>query len=718
MPNEYVDLMQTNPDQIAELSAMHEMMDRGLLMVAFEESGCQILVFDGETQRLIAANKRAQAALDGTMRSLQKRHITDFLTKIPQERINQFLTQLQKRGSYRASLRCELYGQGNTLTDLLIRNVPGKKGSILVFIRDSSGITAAIKQANMAEDRLRTAIEGLTDGFILFDADDRLVMCNDRYKELYKESAPALVAGAKHEDILRYGLRNNQYTMVFGNEDEWVARQLAAFKNLSMSSEQRLNDGRWLRIVERPTADGGRVGLRSEITHLKDQQDELRRLSRTDDLTGLLNRRGLSNRIGLLAAGAAGQTRLAVLHIDLDRFKPINDLLGHNAGDFVLQHTAKILESGRPAPEVVARVGGDEFIIAMMTDKSDQTIMRYAKKLIHKLSHPITFRSQTCTIGASIGISFITQENAVAYEQHVAGADIALNHAKALGGGEALVFHPDMRAESIRRNEMAREIQKGIVNKEFAPYFQPQIDTEKNKIVGFEALIRWHHPVLGLVPAFQFLSVAQKSGMMDALDDIVMDRACAALKDLRAWGMDDPCVSINLSMGQISDPRILKRLKGHMRKYGVKSGSLRIELLESTLLDDRSSVILQNVKDLINAGFLVELDDFGTGHAAIATLRKFAVSQIKVDRSLVQNIDTDQELQVITAAVINLAKRLGINALAEGVETGPEQMTLQKMGCFFAQGYLHAKPMSLQDIRPWLQARGDIPPSQTSARSA
>ena len=652
------------------------------------------------------------------MRSLQQRHICDLLTEIPPNRINRFLTQLQARPSQVAAVRCKMKPPENMLTDLLIRAVPGSHDSILVFARDASGITAAIKQASVAEDRLRTAIEGLTDGFILFDADDRLVMCNERYRELYKESAPALVVGAKHEDILRYGLRNNQYTMAFGSEDEWVARQLAGFNGMNMSSEQRLNDGRWLRIVERPTADGGRVGLRTEITHLKNQQDELRRLSRIDDLTGLLNRRGLANRLGLMAAGASGKNRLAILHIDLDRFKPVNDLIGHEAGDFVLQHTAQILAAGRPPPEAVARVGGDEFIIAKMTDKSDKTIVRYAKKLIRRLSQPIKFRNQLCTIGASIGISFIDQDNAIEYEQLVAGADIALNSAKGLGGSEVLVFHPDMRAESVRQNEMAHEIRKGIENNEFVPFFQPQIDTERNRIVGFEALIRWNHPVLGLVPAYQFLSVAQRGGMMDALDEVIMDRACAALKDLRDWGFANPCISINISMGQISDPRILMRLKSHMQKYDVTPDNLRIELLESTLLDDRSSIIVQNVHDLIKAGFLVELDDFGTGHAAIATLRKFAVSQIKVDRSFVQDIDTDPELQVITSALINLAKQLGISALAEGVETGPEQATLQKMGCYVAQGYLHAKPMPLEDIRPWLQARGDIPQTNLDARSA
>lgn len=710
--------MQTNPDQIAGLSAMQELVERGLLLFAFEEAGSSIIVFDAQTLRLVAANTQAQDQIGAKMRALQKRTLFDIAPRLPLERIRRLVRKLAQRKSRSIHFRSVLKAGEHERLDITAHYQADDKDSIVIFVRKVALAGASQDQHVVPDDRMRTAIEALTDGFILFDADDRLVMCNARYRELYKESASALVPGAKLEDILRYGLQHNQYAMPAGSEDEWVTRQTIAFKNLSMSSEQRLNDGRWLRIVERPTADGGRVGLRMDITHLKDQQDELRRLSRTDDLTGLLNRRGLARRLEVLAAGVAGQMRLAILHVDLDRFKAINDTQGHDAGDFVLQHCAQILSSGRPPADAIARVGGDEFILIIQTSKSEKTVARYAKKLINYLSEPVMFREQSCHVSASIGISFVDEGNASNSSDVLTAADIALNQAKTLGGSEVLVFHPDMRAATIRQTDMAREIQRGIANNEFLPFFQPQIDTETNRVLGFEALIRWHHPILGTVPAFQFLSVAQRAGLTGALDDVVMDRACAALRDLMDWGMKDPCISINLSMGQISDPRIVARLEAHMRRYGVTADSLRIELLESTLLDDRSSVIIQNVHALIAAGFLVELDDFGTGHAAIATLRKFAVSRIKVDRSLVQDIDTDAELQVITAAVIDLANRLGIDALAEGVETGSEQLTLQKMGCYLAQGYLHAKPMSLEDVRPWLQARGDIPADRIDAASA
>jgi len=710
--------MQTNPDQTAALSAMQELVERGLLLFTFEETGGEILVFDVETQRLIAANKQAQSTLGATMRILQQRKLRDFILTLPDQRIDQFIRRLKKRESLKARVRFKPQNNPSQIVDVEVHYKTGEKDSLVLFVQDGSAATTIQEKANIAEDRLLTAIEALSDGFVLFDSDDRLVVCNDRYRELHNESASVLVPGTTLEEILRFGIRNEKEQLAAETEDEWVERKVAAFKSLSINGEQRLSDGRWLRIVERPTADGGRVGLRTDITQIKEQQDELRRLSRTDDLTGLLNRRGLSRRLEVLAAGTHGSQRLAILHVDLDRFKSVNDTQGHDAGDFVLQHCAQILASGRPPPDAIARVGGDEFILVIRTNKPEKTIVRYAEKLIGVLSAPVMFRSQSLTIGASVGVSFVDQDTATNVGEVLTAADIALNHAKTLGGKTVLVFHPDMRAETVRQIEMAREIQKGIKNHEFLPFFQPQLDTKTDKILGFEALIRWHHPVLGTVPAFQFLPVAQRASLTDALDDVVMDMACAAIRDLKEWGMENPCISINLSMGQISDPRIVARLEGHMKRYDVTVESLRIELLESTLLDDRLSIILQNVHALIAAGFLVELDDFGTGHAAIATLRKFAVSRIKVDRSLVQGIDTDKELQVITAAVIGLARRLGIDALAEGVETGSEQVTLQKMGCYLAQGYLHAKPMSLADIRIWLEDRGEIPKDPLKSMSA
>ena len=206
----------------------------------------------------------------------------------------------------------------------------------------------------------------------------------------------------------------------------------------------------------------------------------------------------------------------------------------------------------------------------------------------------------------------------------------------------------------------------------------------------------------GLVSPFEFLPAAERAGLMGELDEVILDKSCAAAAILNKWGLSHASISVNMSMSLLQDTEILARLKRHTDQHGIRPCNLRLELLESTLLDARSDIIVKNAHKLIRHGYAVELDDFGTGHAAIATLRKFSVSRIKIDRSLVQDIDTDAELRVITSAIINLAEQLGIKALAEGVETSGEQDTLNEMGCFFAQGYFHARPMPLADLRAWI----------------
>jgi diguanylate cyclase (GGDEF)-like protein len=422
----------------------------------------------------------------------------------------------------------------------------------------------------------------------------------------------------------------------------------------------------------------------------------------------LLNRRGLDRRLKILSLALTEEEGLAILHIDLDRFKVVNDICGHDAGDFVLKEAAKILSAIDPKPAAVARVGGDEFVVVFSGITHEDESLAMANVFIAGLCKPMEYQLQSLQIGASIGVAFATIDDVDALPSVITASDIALCEAKRAGGNVAVLFKPQMRDDITKNLELAEDIRRGLAADEFFPFFQPQLDTSTGKVVGFEALIRWRHPERGMIPAYQFLEVAQRIGLTDSLDNLVMDKSCKAARDLLDWGMSPVQVSINLSSAQVSDPQILSRLNTYMTKHEVGRDNIRIELLESTLLDDRASIIVNNVRGLIKAGFKVELDDFGTGHAAIATLCKIDVARIKVDRSLVQNIDKDRGLQVITSALIELAKNLGVAALAEGVETKEEQAMLTSMGCFVAQGYLHAKPMPLEQIRTWLKGRGDI----------
>ncbi len=699
--------MQTDPTEAADFRMMVELEERRIALSTFQTPLLEIIAWDATTGAVVAANEAAQNGLGLQLRQLIKMNIGVLFDGLVGPRFDKFLNAVKRRKSQAAAFYAEFHDRigGIQFLRVHLRFQYGGRPTFVATIQNMSGYDAARSAARHAEKMLATALESLPDGFVLFDENDRLVICNDRYRDIYPESAPAMVRGASFAEILRYGLEKGQYVEAIGREEDWLRARLAVHKTLNSTVEQRLSTGRWLRIVERTTPDGGRVGLRIDITEMKQNQRKLEQAACTDHLTGLLNRRGLMEALDVLTISLADNDRIAVLHCDLDKFKSVNDEQGHAAGDFVLQHCATILQDSVDSDAVVARVGGDEFIVLLVVEEDDRLATEFAQNLIVALGKPVQFHDRLCHVGASVGIAFFDPFRGAKIEATLTDADIALHEAKKSGKGRFRVFRNAMRDNALEHIQMTKQIKAGIEAGQFEPHFQPQVNSKTGEIIGFEALIRWQHPERGLVPAFQFILAAERSGLMDALDEVVLEQACQAVARMAEWGLSGSCVSVNLSIGQITAPDITERILHHVNVAGISPRNLRLELLESTLIDDDSSIIIDNVHRLIAAGFSVELDDFGTGHAAIATLRKFAVSRIKVDRSLVNGIAEDRELQVITGAIIGLADRLGVKVLAEGVETEAEQDMIQQLGCDSVQGYLHARPMPLEELEKWVIAR-------------
>ncbi|MEY1557791.1 putative bifunctional diguanylate cyclase/phosphodiesterase [Yoonia sp. R2331] len=703
---------------MAEMTAARELISRDVLFHLYDSAPSQLYTFDAASLKLIAANQSARVFLDKTMRDLVGATPWSLMNGLNADRVRRVFARVKERKAAKFDFYLhDVLGSGRVLA-FTIMYQRGTKPVFVVMARDITLLNRYKMHAAQAEDRLATAINALSDGFVVYDADDRLVMCNQTYRSMYGPSAAVMTPGTKFEDILRYGLEQKQYAAAIGREDEWLRKRMEQHVKCDVDLEQQLSDGRWLRIVEQATSDGGRVGLRIDITALKDQQARLRNLLRTDDLTGLRNRYKLSEEIDALLETLEPRERIVILHLDLDRFKTVNDVFGHDAGDFVLRTAAEILSGGRVRPRIVARIDGDEFISVLVTRKSRTEVLRYADQISDKLSQPISYDGHLCHVGASMGAAFVNPSATRPGAEALSDADIALGQAKRGEAQDTVLFEPHMRETTLRNSDLAQRMQAGINRGEFVSFFQPQLNARSGRIIGFEALIRWIPSSGDPVPAGEFLSVAQNAGLTEMLDDIVMEQSCRALRKMMNWGLQSPCISLNMSMAQISDTHLIKRLNTCMRKHGLTHQNLRIELLESTLLDERAGFIVENVHRLIDAGFRVELDDFGTGHAAIATLRKFDVSKIKIDRSLVRNIDGDQELQTITRAILDLAQNLGIDVLAEGVETQAEQDMLLRFNCDSAQGYLHAKPMPLADLRSYLEQRGDIAERAPAASGA
>lgn len=411
-----------------------------------------------------------------------------------------------------------------------------------------------------------------------------------------------------------------------------------------------------------------------------------------DALTGLPNRRYLDQMLAESDAGAPFQP-LTILHLDLDRFKEINDTLGHAAGDAILRHAAAVLRQASHPRDLIARIGGDEFVIVSRNLEEPGYFDRLTGLVIHALSEPLLFEGQECRAGVSIGIA--TQASPDENPQQVLmNADIALYEAKKRGRGRAEFFSDTLRAQVITTRQTADEILRGLEQKEFIPFFQPQFDAHTLEIDGVEALVRWQHPQRGLVGPDTFLKIAEDIGVIDRIDETVLEQALALLDQWQATGLSIPRVSVNISARRLMDNALIDKI----RHLDIAPGSVCFELLESISFEEQDDQLVEITDRLKALGIDIEIDDFGTGHASIVNLLKLTPRRLKIDRQLIMPILTSQRERQLVASIIDIGRTCGIDIIAEGVETMEHAAMLRDMGCHGLQGYALARPMRARDL--------------------
>ncbi|WP_158263591.1 bifunctional diguanylate cyclase/phosphodiesterase [Aliiruegeria haliotis] len=553
-----------------------------------------------------------------------------------------------------------------------------------------------------SEERFALAMKGASDGLFDIDYHSTKVFFSPRWFQMLGYAPNALPSRLSTFAEL---LHPDDMARVLKTPDE-----LYRLPGDVVEEEFRLRhkDGHWVVILSRASIlrragkVGRVVGTHVDISELRHQQSELERAAWTDDLTGLRNRRELTAALSDLSRSGLGDGRLALFHVDLDRFKAVNDANGHDAGDHVLRQTADRLSAHTFFFDIVARVGGDEFLLAKRTDAENAHVYEMATRIVEAISQPIVYGEQQLLVGASVGIAFVETDDTDKIDEATANADIALCTSKSLGRGRCVFFEPGMRAAAVRAVELASEIRDGLEGDEFKPFFQPQIDTRTREIIGFEALARWYHPKRGILSAADFVSFAERAFLLEAIDDQVFQHACRAVSDISAAGAAEATISVNVSTARLSNAKLVDKLIETSRQAGVDPDRIRIEILETTLLSERTTHITRNIFDLADAGFKLELDDFGTGHTAIASLRNFPVSRIKIDKSLISGVQGDPMLQAISSAVIDLGSKLGIEVLAEGVQTDAELAFLETLGCSQVQGFLIAPPLSMDELPAWI----------------
>ncbi|MDF0584383.1 EAL domain-containing protein [Bradyrhizobium yuanmingense] len=553
-------------------------------------------------------------------------------------------------------------------------------------------------QNELKEQKLRldTAINHMVEGLCMFDAEKRLVICNERYARLYRLPPELLRAGTPHRDIIRHRVTNG---VLDGEASDFAAeRQIARLDALPIhvvsSRIDAFADGRLICVTRQPMAGGGWVATHLDVTEQRRSEAKITYMAEHDALTELPNRVLLKARLEpALADTRGGNLHLAVLLLDLDRFKEVNDTLGHPAGDLLLRSVAARLLDCVRETTFVARLGGDEFAIVDYVTNPAADAASLAETIHGALSEPFDLGDHQVVVGTSIGIALAPRDGADS-DTILRSADLALYSAKSGGRGAFRFFEPELDRLLQARRNLERDLRKALARSEFELHYQPFVNLKSGETCGFEALLRWHHPERGLVSPGEFIPVAEETGLILPLGEWVLRTACAEAAKWRS----DLKIAINLSPAQFRSKELVSTIVSALAASGIASDRLELEVTETVIMHD-SGTVFAALSQLRELGVRIALDDFGTGYSSLSFLQKFPFDKIKIDRSFVSELSNPmEEPHRIARAVVQFATSLGKTSTAEGVETAEQLEVLRQEGCVEAQGFHLSPPVRASTI--------------------
>ncbi|MBS4097842.1 MAG: EAL domain-containing protein [Sulfuricella sp.] len=442
----------------------------------------------------------------------------------------------------------------------------------------------------------------------------------------------------------------------------------------------------------------------ADLSEQKANEEKIRHLAHHDALTGLPNRMHLQISLEQsLATARRDHAEVALMFIDLDRFKIINDTLGHNIGDGLLVEVARRLRDSVRDSDLVARLGGDEFVVALNDCDTANAAAHIAEKILANLAQPYQIEGNPLHTTPSIGISIYPHDGGD-LDTLMKNADTAMYHAKAVGRNNFQFFSEGMNKSTNDRLMLENSLHQALQRDEFTVHYQPQADMRSGRLVGAEALIRWQHPERGMVSPLQFIPLAEENGMILAIGTWVLREVCRQIKAWREQGLNGLRFAVNLSPRQFRHEKLVDDILAILAEFEVPAAALELEITESSVMDNPDAAVLQ-LKKLNQHGLSIAIDDFGTGYSSLNYLKRFPVSKLKIDRSFVMDIPGDANDTAIAIAVIQLAKSLGLNVVAEGVETAEQQQFLEEQGCDFLQGYRYSKPLDAAAFAEFALAR-------------
>jgi diguanylate cyclase (GGDEF)-like protein/PAS domain S-box-containing protein len=564
--------------------------------------------------------------------------------------------------------------------------------SLIASILDRRAKTELHKQKVV----LDTALENMSQGLCMFDADGRIMLFNERYSEIMGRNRVPL-KGRLLIDVLQDLHSNGEWD---GDPEEFCDVLVAEAKAGRSATRIVSRNDRAIRVVDQPMKGGGWVATFEDITEWQQAQEQISHMARHDALTNLPNRTLFREQLEKASRLAKRSDQLAVLCLDLDHFKEINDTLGHPIGDALLREVARRLGECVTEHDTVARLGGDEFAIVQFCSNCEPSVVsQLASLVVERIAAPYEIGGHQLVIGVSIGIS-LAPEDGKGPDELLQKADLALYRAKADGRGTYRFFETGMDARAQARRLLERDLRLALERDEFEVYYQPIRDVVGEQVVAFEALARWNHSLRGLIAPNNFIPVAEETGLIVPLGDIVLRKACA---DAAGWPKDI-AVAVNLSPVQFKNPNLVSSVKAALEASHLSADRLELEITESVLLQN-SEATLAVLHELRGFGVRISLDDFGTGYSSLSYLRSFPFDKIKIDRSFVTDLATREDSMAIVRAVTGLGKSLGIVTTAEGVETDTQFDLLRQEGCTQAQGYLFSPPRPAADVAKMLLRR-------------
>ena len=542
--------------------------------------------------------------------------------------------------------------------------------------------------------QLDAALSNMVQGLCLLDAEQKVVVANERYAQIYSLTADDIKPGTPLLAILK--ARAERGADACADVEEFVELGIAKARRTE-SVVTRLADGRFISVLGRPLPNGGLISTHEDVTDRKNAEERIAHMAMHDALTGLPNRRHFESELSRAVKDNASNNGFAVLCLDLDHFKPVNDTLGHLMGDKLLRAVAKRLLASVRGADTLARLGGDEFAILQTGIGGPEQSAILAARLVSSLAEPFDIDGHRIVIGVSVGVAIAPADGADGMAL-LRSADLALYCSKSEGRGRYKFFEEEMDARVQSRHSLERDLRSALSANQFELYFQPLIDLQANSISVFEALLRWNHPVRGRVPPSEFIPIAEEIGLICQIGTWVLKEACS---EAATWP-GNVRVAVNLSSHQFQNGALALDVTAALGMAGLPAERLELEITETALLQNTHQTI-QTLNQIRALGVRISMDDFGIGYSSLNYLRAFPFDKIKIDKCFVQDLARGSHSAFILKAVVGLAANLGMATTAEGVETAEQLATLRAEGCTEVQGYYFSAPRPAHEVPKMLE---------------